>query len=66
MVPLPLGLQKAWEEVRHIQILFFFSFEMRVVGVEMIKVKLVIPGKPEAPGTCKVLGQIRSVMRTER
>lgn len=39
MVPLPLGLQKAWEEVRHIQILFLFSFEMRVVEVEMISLK---------------------------
>lgn len=65
MVPLPLGHPKAWEEVRHIQTLFFFSFKMRVAEVELIKTKLVIPEKPQAPGIRKVLGQIRSVMTTE-
>lgn len=38
---------------------------MRAVEVGLIKVKLVIPGKPQAPGTSKVLGQMRSVLSSE-
>lgn len=61
-----MGLHEVWGKVRHVQTLFSFSFKTRVVEVEMTKMKLVTPGKLQAPGTCKVLGQIRSVMRTER
>lgn len=63
VVPFPVGFHKALEEVRHI-LTFFFSFKMRDVEMELIKVQLVIPEKPQAPGTCKVLGLIR-VMNTE-
>lgn len=58
VVPLPPGLHKDLKEVRHIQTLFFFSFKMRVVEVELTKVKLAVPEKPQAPSTRKVLGQI--------
>lgn len=37
---------------------------MRVVEVELIKMKLVTPEKSQALGTCKVLGQI-SVMSVD-
>lgn len=50
-------------EVKHIPT-FFFSFKMRDVEIELIRVKLVIPENPQVPGTCKVLGQIR-VMNIE-
>lgn len=69
MVPFPPGFHKALEEVRHIQT-FFFSFKMRDVEIELIKVKIVIPEKPQALGTCNDMvspwdrGQ-KSVMSTQ-
>ena len=46
-----MGLHEVWEKVRHVQTLFSFSFKTRVVEVEMTKIKLVTPGKLQAPGT---------------